>query len=326
MNNTGKIKALIKEYSVIAVLVLLFIASAFISDVFLTWNNLTNILRQQMPILMLSLGMLFVILTGGIDLSVGSITALSSITFTILVSHVFPKATIGQMIIAFFAALAISVLAGSVTGILVSFLNVAPFVASLAMMTIARGFSYVISNGEPINYDTESQAGKFLDSFGSGKIPGIALPWPVLLGIVIVVIVYLIVKYTSFGRLVIAIGSNEDAVHLSGIDVKKIKFFVYFLSGLFCGIAGMIIVARSGVGVPSTGDGYELDALASNVVGGASLSGGKGKVINTVFGVLVFGLISNIMNLMSMPVYPQKIVKGIIIIAAVLSQGIGKEE
>jgi ribose transport system permease protein len=320
------LSVLVKEYSVVLVLVLLIIISSLISDVFLGWGNISNILRQQMPIMMLSLGMLFVILTGGIDLAVGSVTALSSITFALMVTDMFPEATMWQMAIALIAAVAMAALAGAVTGILVSVFRVAPFVASLAMMTIARGFSYVLSEGEPIRFSPDSEAGRFLDGFGSGKMPGIALPWPVLVGIIVIIITFIVLRYTAFGRITIAIGSNSKAVHLSGINVKKNTFKVYLISGVLCGLAGVMIVARSGVGVPSTAEGYELDALAANVVGGASLAGGKGSTVNTVMGVLVFGLISNIMNLMSMPVYPQQIVKGLIIIAAVLVQGVNHKE
>lgn len=312
----------LKENSVIFVLILFVIISALISNVFLSWNNLTNILRQQSALTLVSMGMLLVILTGGIDLSVGSLTALSCVTFATFICEIYPDASIGHMLIGMLVALLFTTLCGTFTGMLVAYSNMAPFVASLAMMTIGRGLAYIISNGEPVRYESDTAAGLFLDEIGTGKIPGIELPWPVLIALIALVAIALIMRFTAFGRMVIAIGSNENAVRLGGIEVRKYKMSVYTISGLFCGIAGLMIVARSGVGVPSTGEGQELDALASCVVGGASLSGGKGNAVNTCFGVLVFGLISNIMDLLSFPAYPQQVVKGIIIIAAVLTQGV----
>ena len=167
-------------------------------------------------------------------------------------------------------------------------------------------------------------ANKALIDFGGSKIPGIDLPWPILVSIVAILIFWFIFKFTAYGRLTIATGSNENAVRLTGIPVSRYKFIAYQVSGLLCAIAGIIVIARQGVAVPKTGEGMELDALAACVIGGASLNGGKGSIINTVVGVLVLGLISNIMNLISVPVYPQQIIKGIIIIIAVLSRGMKK--
>jgi ribose transport system permease protein len=318
----ASLKKLLAEYNVVLVLVLLIIASAFMSDVFLKWINITNILRQLTPLVLVSVGMIVVVLTGGIDLSVGSTVAVASVTFALLTSDTFVEMGYVGLVFSIGISLCAALLVSSVTATTVAFFNVAPFVASLAMMTIGRGLAYVISNGEPIRLDPGHAASRAMIDFGRNKIPGIELPWAVLIGVAVVVLFWVLFKYTAYGRLTIATGSNESAVRLSGIVVAKYKFIAYQVSGLLCGIAGILTTARSGVGVPRTGSGLELDALAACVIGGASLAGGKGKIINTVAGVLVLGLISNIMNLVSVPVYPQQIVKGVIIIIAVLSRGV----
>lgn len=310
---------MLKEYGVVFVLLLAFVLSALLSDVFLKWTNITNILRQLTPLLLVSLGMLTVVLTGGIDLSVGSTVAVASVTCAVLATETFVN--MGNVGLAL--AIAIGLLAGlamgSVTGSLVAVFNMAPFVASLAMMTIGRGLAYVITNGEPIRLDPKIPANQLLIDFGSDKIPGIELPLPVLVGAAAVVLFWFLFRYTRYGRLTIAIGSNESAVKLSGIPAAKYKFLAYQVSGVLSAIAGILIMARSGVAVPATGVGMELDALAACVIGGVSLSGGRGKVINVLAGVLVLGLISNIMNLLSVPIYSQQIIKGLIIIVAVLT-------
>ena len=325
MNLKSIIQNILKEYNVILVLIIAFIASALLSDVFLQWTNITNILRQLTPLILVSIGMLTVVLTGGIDLSVGSTYAVASVTCAVLATQTFVQMGDLGLILAIAIALVAGLLMGSVTGTLVSVFNIAPFVASLAMMTIGRGLAYVITNGEPIRLDPKLPTNQALINFGSAKIPGIEFPWPILVALAATLLFWFIFRYTSYGRLTIATGSNENAVKLSGIPVAKYKFIAYQISGLLCAIAGIMILARSGVAVPATGVGLELDALAACVIGGVSLAGGRGKVVNVVAGVLVLGLIGNIMNLLSVPVYPQQIIKGVIIIAAVLTSGIKKK-
>jgi ribose transport system permease protein len=188
-------------------------------------------------------------------------------------------------------------------------------------MTIARGVAYSISKGQPIRIPANNTAGRTLIAFGKGADPLIGIPAPVWLAIVIVVLFVLMSKYTAFGRLVVATGSNETAVRFAGINVKLYKFIVYSICGALSGIAGIIVTSRAAIGAPVIGAGMELDAIAAVVIGGASLMGGKGTVGNTVIGVLILGLIGNIMNLLSVPAYPQQVVKGLIIVAAVLIQG-----
>jgi ribose transport system permease protein len=184
-------------------------------------------------------------------------------------------------------------------------------------MTIVRGLGFILSKGSPIILDDR---GATLTSFGSGYLLGI--PNPVFLMFLIFVFVALLLRYTVFGRLTIAIGSNEEAVRLSGISTSYYKWSVYAISGGFGALAGIISTSRTGVGSPIIGVGLELDVIAAVVIGGASLKGGRGNALNTLLGVLILGMIGNIMNLLNIPAYPQQVIKGLIIIAAVLMQRI----
>jgi ribose transport system permease protein len=303
-----KIVKLLIQYNTILIFVLLVIASAIFSSNFLTEKNIFNLLRQVASLGIVSMGMLLVILTGGIDLSVGSIIALASVTS----AYFYTKADM-PMFVALVLTIGFAALLGSVVGYLVSNRNMAPFVATLALMTIAKGIAFIISKGSPIMVVNDG-----MDMFGTGYLLRIPLPVWLMLGIVLVVILTL--KYTVFGRLITAIGSNETAVKLSGIRVSRYKFIVYSISAALASLGGIISTARTGVGSPLVGEGFELDAIAAVVIGGASLSGGKGTAINTFFGVLILGTIGNIMNLMHVPGYPQQVIKGLIIIFAVLFQ------
>jgi ribose transport system permease protein len=311
----------IVKYNALLMLLLLVFISSLISPVFLTRQNVFNVVRQITPLALISLGMLMVILTGNIDLSVGSLQALGGVMIAMLIGKMHYNTAFGG-----FLALLISILVcaalGCLTGLLVSQFQVASFIASLAMMTIVRGIAYIISLGQPIRMRGGTTAERNLIAFGENWDPLLRIPLPVWLAIVIVVIFILISKFTAFGRLVVATGSNSTAVELAGINVKFYQFIVYTICGVLSGVAGVVVTARSAVGAPVIGAGMELDAIAACVIGGASLRGGKGTVGNMVIGVLILGLIGNIMNLLSVPAYPQQVVKGVIIIAAVLLQGV----
>ncbi len=305
------------KYNTIFIFLVLVFASSFVSNRFFSETNIFNLLRQVSGIGIISMGMLLVILTGGIDLSVGSILAVASVlsAYFLLSMPLWMS-----LVLTVFAG----VLLGSVSGFLVSNRRIAPFVVTLAMMTIGRGLGYIISNGSPI---LVRESGASLKSFGSGyffKIPGYfsGVPQPVVLMFSIFVIVFVVLRYTVFGRLVVAIGSNETAVKLSGVRVGVYKFLVYGISGALASIAGIISTSRTGVGSPIVGRGFELDAIAAVVIGGASLGGGRGTALNTLLGVFILGMIGNIMNLKNVPAYPQQVIKGLIIIFAVLLQGI----
>jgi len=288
---------------------LLLVFSALISDVFFTSVNLSNLLKQVSGIGVISIGMLLVILTGGIDLSVGSMVALLAVTFAILVNVVILPVAIVLTIIIGFAL-------GSVSGYLVAYQRMAPFVATLALMTIARGLGFIYSKGSPITFKTPG--GEFMSNFANNATIGI--PNIAIVFFLIVILATILLRYNVFGRLIIAIGSNEEASRLSGIKVNKYKFLVYAISGALAATAAVIVASRTNLGSPNMGMAWELDAIAAVVIGGASLNGGKGSAINTLMGVLILGLIGNILNLLNVPSYPQQVVKGAIIIFAVLLQ------
>ncbi len=308
------------RHNAVLILLLLIVVSSFLSDVFFTSRNIFNILRQNTPIFLVSMGMLFVILTGGIDLSVGSIVAVGGMMISVAVVHWNWSLPL-MLAAAILFTLLVGFILGSVNGFLVSYIGVAPFVGTLGMMTIAKGIAYLITNGQPIRWPSDTFGTQFLQAFGSQTFLGI--PWPVILGAVVFVVCLLVTKYTVFGRLVVATGSNQSAVTLAGINSRQYKFSVYAISGVCSALAGIVISCRSGTGTPSTGSGFELDAIAACVIGGASLNGGKGKVFSTLIGVLILALITNIMNLLSVPAYPQEIVKGVIILASVILQLVG---
>jgi ribose transport system permease protein len=308
MTAKGMLNFLIK-YNTIFIFVALLICSALISDVFFSAINLSNLLRQVSGVGIISIGMLFVILTGGIDLSVGSMVALLAVVFAVLVNTVI-------LPVAILLILVFGFILGSVSGHLVTQHKMAPFIATLAMMTIDRGAAFMYSKGAPVSFDTNG--GLLMTSLANGSVLGI--PNIAILFLIIVGIATAILKYNVFGRMIIAIGSNEDAARLSGINVSKIKFLVYSISGFLASIGAIIMSSRTSLGSPNMGMGLELDAIAAVVIGGASLKGGKGTAINTLMGILILGLIGNILNLLNVPSYPQQIIKGFIIIFAVFLQ------
>ncbi len=300
---------LFRRYGTVAIFVVLVLGATWQSDAFLTQRNLLNVLRQVAPTGIMAIGMLFVILTRGIDLSVGSLLALGSVSCASFV--------VGEHVTALSvaAALGAGALAGLVTGVLVAYAQLPPFVITLAMMTAARGVALILSNGQPI---LMGDPGDGLTNFGSGFLFGV--PRPVLLMFAIVIVAGLVLNFTKFGRLVKAIGSNAEAVRLSGIAAARYVMAVYVISGALAATAGVISVSRTGVGSGSIGIGAELDVIAAVVIGGASLMGGRGGVINTLLGALVMGVIGNIMNLADVPGYNQQVFMGVIIVIAMLLQ------
>lgn len=300
-------KELLKNNTLIIFLLLL-VVSSLVSGSFLTANNIANLLRQVAPIGLISLGMFLVILTGGIDLSVGSIVATIGVVFALLSYQVYLP-----------VALAISIMLGLgigvISGYLVAYRKIAPFIATLAMMTIVRGAGFLFSKGAPISVGVHSSGILML---GTSSFLGI--PFSAWILLIIFAAVFIGIRYHVFGRKIIAVGSNEEAVRLSGISVERVKFSVYVIAAFFTAIAALMMVGRTGVGTANIGVGLELDAIAAVVIGGASLSGGRGSVLNTLLGVLILGMIGNIMNLLDVTSYLQQLIKGVIIILAVVFQ------
>lgn len=291
------------------ILVLLFVICSLASEHFLTLANFVNICQQYSGTVIVSIGMLFVILTGGIDLSVGSVMALGSVftAYAMVELHL-------PIFISVILTLLMGIVCGLITGFLVAKAKIAAFVASLAMMTICRGIGYMISNGTPINTPANT-----IGVLGTARILPF-LTWLTVIAIIVVAASCFVLYKTAYGRTVIMIGSNQEAVHLAGINVSPHTISVYAIAGFCSALGGIIATSRTGIGSGAVGQGLELDCIAACVIGGASLNGGSGSSLKTVVGVLVLAMIGNIMNLMSVPSYPQDVIKGIIIILAVLLQ------
>jgi len=303
------LRAIAATYSTLAIFVVLVVVAGIISPDFFGARNIENVLRQVASTGIISMGMLLVILTGGIDLSVGSVAALGSILCASLLSSM-PLWQAVPLSLCGGAAL------GAIAGYFVAVRRMPSFVVTLAVMTIARGIALIVSKGRPI-FMTDN--GIWLSGgFNRGSVLGI--PDPVLLMLLVFAATAFVLRLTAYGRLVVAIGSNGEAVRLSGVRTTPRIFSVYVVSGLLSALAGIVITARSGVGSPVVGIGLELDVIAAVVIGGASLMGGRGTALNTLIGVLTLGVISNIMNLMNVPGYHQQVVKGVIILVAVLLQ------
>lgn len=302
----GASKNWLQTYMLIFIVIGLGLILSIISNNFLTTSNLLNVVRQIAINGILAIGMTIVCLTGGIDLSVGSIVALSGIiTAGILRDYNAPTALIVVI------AIAVGGVMGLYNGYFVAYWNAAPFVVSLSMMTIARGMTYVYSDGRPISNLPE----RFL-VLGKGSILGIPLPTVIL--ILVFVLASVMLTKLKFGRYIYAVGGNEHAAMVSGINVKRIKMMVYVLSGMACGIAAIILTARVSAGLPTAGNGYELDAIAATVIGGTSLSGGRGRLWGTMVGAILLGIVNNGLDLLNVSSFYQQIIKGLIILGAIL--------
>ncbi|RID81746.1 ribose ABC transporter permease [Mesobacillus zeae] len=274
---------------------------------FLTTNNIFNVLRQVSINALIAFGMTFVILTGGIDLSVGSILALSSaLTAGMLTGGTDPM-------LALFVGLLAGTAMGAVNGIIITKGKVAPFIATLATMTIFRGLTLVYTEGRPITGLSESVSFQML---GKGYVLGI--PFPVITMLITYFILFFLLKKTTFGRGVYAIGGNEEASLLSGLRVDRIKIGVYSLTGFLAALAGSTLASRLNSAQPTAGVSYELDAIAAVVLGGTSLSGGKGWIFGTLVGALIIGVLNNGLNLLNVSSFYQQVVKGGVILLAVL--------
>lgn len=302
--NTGKLLA---KYGIYIAFAILFVILSITSESFLTTTNIINILRQVSIIGIVAIGMSFVIITGGIDLSVGSIMALSAV-----VAASFAQADSSySILIPMIIGVTVGLACGLINGVLVAKWKVAPFIATLGMMTAARGLAMVYTDGRPVIGLSSSY-----NNIGSGYIFG--FPIPVLAFLVIVLVGIFILNFTVFGRHVFATGGNEQSAKLSGIHISTVKIGVYAISGLLAGIGGMILSSRIMSGSPVLGQGYELDAIAAVVIGGTSLFGGVGSLLGTLVGVLIIGVMNNGLDLLNVSSYYQQILKGAIIVIAVL--------
>ncbi|ARB41546.1 ribose ABC transporter permease [Mammaliicoccus sciuri] len=288
-------------------LILLIVVISIMNSAFLDLSNLLNLLRQVSINGLIAFGMTFVILTGGIDLSVGSILALSSAFTAILITSGLDP------IVALIVGVLGGFLLGVFNGVLVTFGSMAPFIATLATMTIFRGLTLVVTDGNPITNLGDSY---MFQLFGKGYFFGI--PVPAVTMIIVFIILAIILQKTTFGRHTYAIGGNEVASKISGIKVNRVKILIYGISGLMSALAGAILTSRLNSAQPTAGTSYELDAIAAVVLGGTSLTGGKGRIVGTFIGVLIIGVLNNGLNLLGVSSFYQQVVKGIVILIAVL--------
>jgi ribose/xylose/arabinose/galactoside ABC-type transport system permease subunit len=301
---------LLQRWGTLVIFILIVIGASLQSPAFLTYRNIANLLQQTSGVGIMSVGMLFVILTRGIDLSVGSVSALGSVVSALLIGQFSPAATVPMVMLS-------GAVCGLVAGVMIAYLRLPSFVITLAVMTMARGTAFILSGGQPIMLD---DSGAALSNFANGYVFGV--PQPVILMFSVFIIGGIVLNFTKFGRLVKAIGSNPEAVRLSGIAVPRYVLAVYVISGALAALAGIISTGRAGVGSATVGVGAELQVIAAVVIGGASLMGGRGGVFNALLGALVLGIIGNVMNLASVPGYSQQVFMGVIImIAVVIQQG-----
>ncbi|CAN5842648.1 hypothetical protein BH23ACT11_BH23ACT11_06400 [soil metagenome] len=289
-------------------LVLLCVVMSFLSPFFFTFNNLFNVGTQIAVIAILAFGQTFVIVSGGIDLSVGSVLGLSGIVFG------WATAVAGLPLpVALLFGLGAGAAAGLTNGLLITLGNLPPFIATLAMLSAARGLALVISNGRPLNPIPEP-----IRTLGGGDLFGI-VPLPVILMLVMWAITIVVLRSTYPGRCMYAIGGNEEASRLSGINVFNQKLFIYTLSGLFAAVAGILLTARLASSQPQAGFTFELDAIAAVVIGGASLAGGVGSGSGTLIGALILGVLRNGLNLLNVSAFWQQVVIGAVIALAVMT-------
>ena len=306
MLKTGSQSILQKLGPIIGLLVIIVIIS-IMSPSFLSLNNILNVLRQVSINALIAFGMTFIILTGGIDLSVGSILALTgAVTAGLMASGVDP-------ILAMLIGLVLGAILGAINGLIIAKGKVAPFIATLATMTIYRGLTLVYTEGRPISGLGDSMAFQML---GKGYLLGI--PVPVVTMAISFIVLYFILKKTTFGRRVYAVGGNEEASILSGINANRVKVYVYALTGLLAALASLILTSRLNSAQPTAGNMFELDAIAAVVLGGTSLTGGRGWIVGTLIGALIIGVLNNGLNLIGVSSFFQQVVKGAVILLAVL--------
>jgi len=311
----------LKRFQSLVALGLMILVLSLTTDKFLTTDNTLNILRQICANLCLSLGMTIIILSGGIDLSVGAVLALAGAVaagllkngFAVPGTEIFVEVTCSGAIL---AGLFVGIILGGFNGVVITRFQLPPFVATLGMLSIARGLTMLWTGGFPI-----TRLGDSFDYMGTGRLVGV--PLPVLISGALVILLLILMQRTRFGRNVYAVGGNERAATLSGLNVNRIKFLVYLLGGALAGVAGLLVTARLDSATPNAGLGYELDSIAAVVIGGTSLSGGRGTIIGTVLGCLIIGVLNNGLVLLEVSPFWQQVIKGLVILIAVAVDKMG---
>lgn len=305
--------AFLQKQGVLAALLILVVVAMLKYPVFRQGSNILNVLRQNSMIGIIAIAVTLVILTGGIDLSVGAVTALGSVLVASFSGTNQPLLIIGFPLLT-------GILLGAVNGIFIARMNVAPFISSLGMMMIARGIALVITSGNSVPMAEESKG--WITHVAESSVAGI--PTMILLFALAAALGIYITRRTRFGRSIYAVGGNEDAARMMGIQPKRVKFLVYTISGFAASVSGILLASRLGSGQPVTCEGWEMDAIAAVAIGGTKLSGGRGSVPGTVFGVLILAVIKNMINLQgSLNSWWQSIITGVLLLAVILLQVFG---
>jgi ribose/xylose/arabinose/galactoside ABC-type transport system permease subunit len=303
----------VAEYVIVVAIVLESIFFAVYAPQFLSLPNILNIALSIAITGILAVGMTAVILTGGIDLSVGSVAALAGIVAAMVAASGAP----GAVALGAAAAVGVGLAVGVFNGLMVARFRVPPFVVTLAMLTICRGLAFVITDGRSV-----SDLPPGFGFFGQSRLLGV--PVPVWLMLFVFAAGWFVLKRMTFGRYVYAVGGNREAAFLAGVNIKGVTLLVYVLNGLLVGLAGLVLASRLGAGVPNAGNQYELDVIAAVVVGGTSLNGGRGSVIATLWGAVFIGVLNNGLNLANIDPYTQRIALGVVILLAVLADQLNK--
>lgn len=303
----------IRQYGLVIVFGIICLIISLITPQFLTLSNWTIIITQVSINALLAFGVTFVIITGGIDLSLGSIVAVAGVTSAML-AH--PDSY--PVLIPISMGLLAGLLLGAFNGFIITKSKIAPFIVTLGTMTIGRGLALILSDGRPVSNLSDS-----FNYLGSGTILGI--PVLILIFILVFAVCSIILNKTVLGRYIYAVGGNEQAARASGINIDRVKLSVYSISGLLAGLAGILLASRITTGQPNAGAGFELDAIAAVVIGGTSTTGGRGSMTGTLIGVLLIGVINNGLDLLNVTSYYQQVVMGIIIIGAVVLDSLNQK-
>ena len=313
--NSKKLRSMLGNYGIIAVLVLLIIIFSCLSDRFLMLNNIMNILRQVSIVGIISVGMTFVMLTGGIDLSCGSVVGASAVGASLLMTKVAMHPVPACMIMMVFG-----VLLGLANATFITLMKVPPFIATLGMMTSVRGIAYIITGGLPVYGFNRS-----FTVLGQGYVLQV-IPIPVIVMFVVFAFGIVFLGKTRIGRHIYGVGGNEEAARLSGVNVTKIKYIVYGIAGFMSSLAGVVLLARVNSGQPNAGESYEMDVITSVVLGGVSMSGGQGRLALVIVGTLIMGILTNGMTMLTINEYVQRLIKGLVLIGAVALDNVIKQQ